>query len=136
MTGTDAQDDDWYGAETATFGDRLSGAREALGLSQSDLAKRLGVKLKTVRGWENDQSEPRANKLQMVAGLLNVSIMWLLTGEGDGLDGPETTTEPATDIRQLLLDLRQARSDHARLLDDLGRLEKRLRAMLADREVP
>ena len=37
---------------------------------------------------ENDLTEPRANKLQMLAGVLNVSIMWLLTGEGQGLDDP------------------------------------------------
>jgi DNA-binding transcriptional regulator YiaG len=45
---------DWYSNETATFGDRVAGAREALQLSQNELAKRLGVKVKTVRGWEND----------------------------------------------------------------------------------
>ena len=70
----------WYDPEATTFGDRMTGAREASGLSQSELAKRLGVKVKTIRAWENDQSEPRANKLQMLAGLLGVSIMWLLSG--------------------------------------------------------
>ena len=53
-------------------------------MSQSKLAKRLGVKLKTLKGWENDVSEPRANKLSMMAGMLNVSLLWLLSGEGDG----------------------------------------------------
>jgi len=75
---------DWYGADTATFGDRVAAAREAAGMTQKQLAKRLGVKLPTVRGWEEDLSEPRANKLSMMAGLLNVSIVWLLTGEGEG----------------------------------------------------
>lgn len=78
----------WYDADTATLGDRITGAREAAGLSQPELARRLGVRLATVRAWEDDQAEPRANKLQMLAGLLGVSIMWLLTGTGDGLDGP------------------------------------------------
>ena len=75
----------WYSEEAATFGDRVTGAREALGLSEDALARKLGVKLKTVRAWEGDLAEPRANKLQMLAGILNVSIMWLLTGQGDGL---------------------------------------------------
>jgi len=73
---------DWYGAETATFGDRLAGAREAAGLSQEELATRLGVRLETLIGWEEDAADPRANRLQMLAGMLNVSLMWLLTGEG------------------------------------------------------
>ena len=83
---------DWYGPETATFGDRVAGAREAAGMTQSQLARLLGVKKSTLIGWEDDISEPRANKLQMMAGLLNVSIMWLLTGEGDGTANPVAPT--------------------------------------------
>ena len=43
---------DWFGPETATFGDRVAGAREARGMSQSQLARRLGVKKETLVGWE------------------------------------------------------------------------------------
>src|SRR5690554_4232762 len=74
--------ENWYGLDMATFGDRVAAAREAAGMSRKQMARRLGVKLGTVRGWEDDLSEPRANKLSMMAGLLNVSIVWLLTGEG------------------------------------------------------
>lgn len=81
--------DDWYGPETATFGDRLAAAREMSGLTQDQLAQRLGVKVGTLRKWENDVAEPRANRLQMLAGLLNVSISWLLLGESEGLPEPE-----------------------------------------------
>ncbi len=124
---------DWFSDETATFGDRLAGAREALGLSQEDMARRLGVKLKTVVGWENDWSEPRANKLQMVAGLLNVSIRWLLTGEGTGPDESDFT-DIEGDLKQVLLDLRQMRQEHARMGERMGRLEKRLRLTLKKEE--
>ena len=80
---------DWYGPEAATFGDRVAAAREQTGMTQAMLAKRLGVRLSTLRGWEDDLSEPRANRLSMLAGLLNVSMMWLITGEGEGVDAPE-----------------------------------------------
>ncbi|MFD0980898.1 helix-turn-helix domain-containing protein [Tropicimonas aquimaris] len=124
---------DWFSAETATFGDRVAGAREALGMSQPDLAKRLGVKVKTVRGWENDISEPRANKLQMLSGVLGVSLMWLLNGEGDGLDGPAEDREaPVPEIRSLLLEIRQIRSEIDDAADRLARVEKRLRASLLE----
>lgn len=133
MTDTTETDEGWFSEETATFGDRLAGAREALGLTQADLAKRMGVKLKTVVAWENDWSEPRANKLQMVAGLLNVSIRWLLTGEGDGPEDPGAS-DVQGDLTHVILDLRQMRQEHARLGEQMGRLEKRLRNTLKKEE--
>ena len=86
---------DWYDPETTTFGDRLSGAREAAGMSQAALARRLGVKATTLRSWEEDRAEPRANRVQMLSGLLNVSLVWLLTGEGDGVptDGEDEASD-------------------------------------------
>ncbi|MEM0935609.1 MAG: helix-turn-helix domain-containing protein [Pseudomonadota bacterium] len=125
-------DDNWYGADTATFGDRVAGAREALGIGQPELARRLGVKVKTLRDWENDLSEPRANKLQMLAGILGVSLMWLLNGEGDGVDPPPEGTEAPEHIRDLLLELRALQADMDRSADRLARIEKRLRQVLTD----
>jgi transcriptional regulator with XRE-family HTH domain len=121
----------WYDAEATTFGDRMTGAREAAGLSQAELAKRLGVKVKTIRAWENDRSEPRANRLQMLAGIMGVSIMWLLNGEGDGLDGPVTHQEIPEDLAQILSDMRTLRVEQARLAEKTARLEKRLRLALS-----
>ena len=60
---------DWFGPETATFGDRLAGARDAAGMTQAQLARRIGVKKATLVGWEEDLSEPRANRLSMLAGV-------------------------------------------------------------------
>ncbi|MBN2759079.1 MAG: helix-turn-helix transcriptional regulator [Rhodobacteraceae bacterium] len=123
---------DWYSGDHATFGDRLTAAREAQGLSQPQLAKRLGVKLKTVQGWENDTSEPRANKLQMVAGLLNVSLRWLLTGEGDGVAEPAGQDNLVEDAQAILKDMRGLRADLNRVSTELGRMEKRLRLIVKE----
>ncbi|QBY00040.1 helix-turn-helix domain-containing protein [Rhodophyticola sp. CCM32] len=121
----------WFDDDTATFGDRLAGAREAAGLSQNELARRLGIKPKTVKGWENDQNEPRANKLQMVAGLLNVSIMWLLTGQGEGLDGPEPVVPMPGGVEEILGELRRLKAEQGQMAEKLGRLEKQLRGALS-----
>jgi transcriptional regulator with XRE-family HTH domain len=51
-------------------------------MDERGLARRLGVSLKTIQSWEHDQREPASNRLQMLAGLLNVSIVWFLTGRG------------------------------------------------------
>lgn len=117
---------DWYGPEMATFGDRLAAAREAAGMSQQQLARRMGVKLKTLQSWENDASEPRANKLSMAAGVLNVSIMWLLNGEGDGLPAPEEIPPMSSDIAGLMMELRDIRTHLRAQTDRLARLEKAL----------
>lgn len=121
----------WYSDEAATFGDRLAGAREATDLTQKKLARHLGVKLKTVVAWEQDTSEPRANRLQMLSGLLNVSMRWLLTGEGEGLDEPGGDELP-DDLIRLLAELREVRREAASMAERIGRLEKRLRSSLKD----
>lgn len=120
----------WFTNDVATFGDRLAAAREALGLSQEALAQRLGVGLETLDAWEADAAEPRANRLQMLAGVLNVSVMWLLTGEGQGVD--ESLDDQPADIRAALGDLRRIRAEMARLAEETARVEKRLRKALAE----
>ena len=119
---------DWYGDDHATFGDRVAGAREDAGLSQDELARRLGIRSRTLQGWEEDRSEPRANKLQMLAGITGVSLRWLMTGQGEGPQPP--ASGPDEDATALLTELRQLRGELAQGAERLGRLEKRLRARL------
>ena len=111
----------YFHDDMATFGDRLAAAREEQGLDQAQLARRLGIRLTTLAGWEEDRAEPRANKLQMLAGLLGVSITWLLSGQGEG---------PEADLMELLAELRRVRVEQARLTERLAILEKRLRAAI------
>lgn len=127
-----AATDGWYSNEAATFGDRVAAARDAMALSQADLARKLGVKLKTVQGWEDDLSEPRANKLQMLSGVLNVSLMWLLNGEGEGVAPPGDATEIPHDITAILAEIRQIRGEMTRAAERLARAEKQLRRALQD----
>ncbi|WP_101067329.1 helix-turn-helix domain-containing protein [Roseovarius salinarum] len=122
----------WFDPEATTFGDRVAGAREQAGMTQSQLAKRLGVKLKTLKGWEEDLSEPRANKLSMMAGLLNVSLLWLLSGEGDGPDVPGEEGELSRDVMDMLTEIRDVKTQLAQAADRLGLLEKNLRMTLKD----
>lgn len=126
------EDDGWYSNDTATFGDRLAAAREAEGMTQAVLARRLGVKLKAIRNWENDLSEPRANKLQMLSGVLGVSLIWLLTGEGAGVGDPEAPPLMTPELREILLDIRGLKTEMAAQVDRLGKLEKALRKKLEE----
>lgn len=127
---TEASTETWYSEDVATFGDRLEAARTAAGLTQDELARRLGVRDTTVRAWEADKVEPRANRLQMLAGMLNVSLRWLLTGEGDGVDAPDVA-EPLTLNAQLALaDMARLRAQMITLSQEMLRLERGLRAQL------
>ena len=120
------EDFDWFGPDAATFGDRVVGARENSNMTQEQLSRRLGIKLATLQAWEEDRSEPRANKLQMLSGMLNVSLPWLLSGQGIGPDEP--IQEPVqNDISIILLEMRSIKTQMNQTADRLSRLEKQLR---------
>ena len=119
---------DWYGPDKATFGDRLAAARENSNLSQNDLAKRLGVKKSTIKSWENDNSEPRANRLSMLAGLLNVSITWLISAEGSGVEAPSKLDRSADSLQEVVKELRILRLNMIKSVERIDKLEEKLKA--------
>jgi HTH-type transcriptional regulator, cell division transcriptional repressor len=125
---TETTPENWYAEGRATLGDRITAAREQAGLTPAEAARRLGVRQATFKAWEADGSEPRANRLQMLSGLLGVSLRWLMTGEGDGPD-PEQATLPG-DVRAVLGELRGLAAEQSRLADRIAHSEKRLRRMM------
>ena len=127
-----AENSDWYGPDVATFGDRVAAAREYSGMTQSILAKRLGVRVSTIRDWEEDLSEPRANRLSHLAGLLNVSMMWLINGEGTGIIAPDEGPTVSADMRETLNEMRVLRAEMLKNAQSLGRLEKRMRRLFTE----
>lgn len=108
-----------------TMGGRLLRARDGAGLSIQELARRLGVQVSTVQAWENDRSQPRANRLSMLAGVLDVSLSWLLHGVGAG-----PSEDGDKEIRQsisLHLDrLRRLQRETAKVTAQIQRDMKRL----------
>ena len=124
------ENEDWYGSEVATFGDRVAAARENANMTQAVLAKRIGIKQSTLRAWEDDLSEPRANRLSTLAGILGISMMWLINGEGEGLDAPEEVATHAASMKEILIALREVRADMLKRAEQVGRLEKQLRGIL------
>ncbi len=105
-----------------TLGGRICAARETLGLSTAQLARRLGVKTATMSGWELDRAEPRSNKLVMLAGILNVSPSWLLTGIGDSPSDEISNNE----IKALQDHLVQLRTQALSIADQINRIVERL----------
>ena len=71
-----------------TLGGRITRARDLAGLTVEDAASRIGVTDETLAEWESDRSEPRANKIMILAGVLGVSPAWLISGAGEAPQSP------------------------------------------------
>ena len=99
------------------FGERLKNAREAAGMSRKHMAGRIGVKLGTVESWESGTLAPRANRLSMLANMLNVPLLWLLAGSQHPPDPTAGVSQ-----RELLLNR----------IDELGRQVEDLGSAVAD----
>lgn len=113
-----------------TNGSRIEQARNQLGLSLPQVARRIGVKRITLENWENDRSEPRADKLVKLSGLLQVPLIWLLTGTTPkGLDRNLVAPETAKIAQKLERALAMQQELAALLIDlsaDVTRLQREL----------
>lgn len=68
----------------STFGQRISEAREAAGLSRRELAKRMQVSYYSIRYWELGEKQPRGHRLLRLAKSLEVPVVYLLKGKQPG----------------------------------------------------
>lgn len=112
-----------------TLGGRLCRARDATGLSITQLARRIGVRSNTIQAWESDRSQPRANRLSMLAGVLGVSLSWLLHGVGTSPNEDEGNSA-ATEVMAYQLDrLKRLHLETAQVIReierDIGRIAAR-----------
>ena len=64
------------------FAESVRVRREALGLSQADVADKLGVGQQAVSQWEAGQSLPRPSRIAQLAVVLEVDVeqLWRLAG--------------------------------------------------------
>lgn len=71
------------------IGTRIRESRERKTLSQSELARRLGVSQPAVSDWENGKTEPSVDNLRALAVELDVWFEWIVTGRGQRDFAPE-----------------------------------------------
>ena len=64
----------------------------------------------------------------MLAGLLNVSITWLISAEGSGVEGPEKLYEVPDDLQEPLKELMALKVNLLKNVDRINIIEKKLRA--------
>ena len=63
-----------------SIGDRIRQARKSRGLSQSDLAQRVGVSQPAIANWESGIHDPRRLTLAKLAEALEAPLDWLAAG--------------------------------------------------------
>ena len=118
-----------------TIGGRIEQARIAKGFNPSQLARRMAVKVSTLQNWESDRSAPRADKLTKLSGVLQVPLIWLMSGEtpkhaGRSLELPETS-----EVAQKLERAIAMQQELAALLIDVSADVARLQRVLDEEEV-
>lgn len=63
--------------------EKLTQARKAAGLTQTDVAARLDVSRQAVSRWEGGQSKPSTERLLELARIYDVSLDWLCSDASD-----------------------------------------------------
>jgi transcriptional regulator with XRE-family HTH domain len=71
--------DESHDLKNGEIGRRLRTARKKRGLSQSDLAKAIGVSFQQIQKYENGTNRISASRLADFAEILNAPILWLYT---------------------------------------------------------
>lgn len=95
------------------LGARIADARTAAGRTETDIANQIGVKVSTVQKWERGTASPRSNRLVALAGILGVSLSWLIVGHGDEPTSPDDLDEIRVALGRL----------HAQLTDSLNEVD-------------
>jgi transcriptional regulator with XRE-family HTH domain len=80
---------------SSSFGARLGEARRAAGLSQNDLAAKLGVAQSNISFWESWEKPPRGEVLPKLAEAVGVSVDELL-----GMKPVKPKAEPTGKVKQ------------------------------------
>jgi transcriptional regulator with XRE-family HTH domain len=83
------------GGDHMTFGKNLQALREAAGLSQSQLARKCSIPVKTLQNWEIDRAQPRIDALMRLAQGLGTTTDALLNyGEEPSVEPEEPRGQP------------------------------------------
>jgi transcriptional regulator with XRE-family HTH domain len=78
----------------AVTAQRLRGAIDAKGFTQTELANAIGRSQAAVSHWINAKREPGRHDLFALASVLDVGVAWLM-GASDALDEKRTSTDGA-----------------------------------------
>ncbi len=88
----------------STLGSRIRSAREALGMTQVDLANALGKNQVTISNWETDRHIPRMADVEAAARVLGTTAAHLLAGPAQAGHSAPLTIAVVPVVKDLLAD--------------------------------
>lgn len=91
----------------ADVGSRIEAARELAGMDRAEFGAQVGVRPETVAAWESGERPTRSNKLVLIAGVLGVSLSWLMIGRGEGPSAPSQPAPLAPELADIRADLEE-----------------------------
>ena len=78
------------------LGDKIKSARKAQGMTQADLAERIGVHRSTVANYELTRRIPSLDELKSISKILHVDMNYL--AEGNEVDNQQDLLTRANDV--------------------------------------
>lgn len=100
-------------AQPLSIGERIKFSRKSSGLSQVDLAKRIGVSQPAVANWESGLHDPRRVVLAKLADALGAPLEWLAAGARSSIE--HDTHAAAAYLRRLVHHVPVLGFEHAAL---------------------
>lgn len=90
------------------FGKRLQKAIKDLDISQSELARRLGVKAQSVSGWCNSDILPRSEILNLLPSATGYPLSWFFMEDGERPEehdpwAPNVPAKPSSELQAKLI---------------------------------
>jgi len=84
-----------------SIGEVLKQARAAIGLSQEEIAERIGVSRQTISNWENGRSYPDISYVMAMSNIYNVTLDSLLKGDSEMIKHLEESTNVTKSNKQV-----------------------------------
>lgn len=108
--------------------ERIRAARQKAGLSQTELAKAIGVSASAVAQWESPVgTQPSLDHLLYVAQTTRVSLDWLASGNGTR---SPSKSKPSNEVPAVMLEVYARNVQEETLLERFRRVPARRRELL------
>lgn len=106
-----------------TIGEKIRNARKAAGLTQKELAQRLGLSFQSIAQWENDLRKPKIETIQKIADALGITV-WELSDPLFAGQGGAPVLKPTEDASPETMEFFKRHGEAAKTILDLLRLEQ------------
>lgn len=119
-------------SEETKIGRRLKELRKTLGLTQQEIADKLGIKRNSFANYEIGRNTPLDTIIKSICREYHVREDWIRTGEGNMFSSDDKESQIATAINSLV-GLAEDNDFKARFISMLSRLTKKEWELLEDK---